>query len=118
MKHMVRPFPDFLREQRGGQSQEELADALNALVQAVSDTGKKGTLTYTITVQPVNKDTAGQFIVHDELKLKEPKRAREASIFFGTPENNLVRNDPRQIPLALRQVDTATPTPRAIGESD
>jgi uncharacterized protein YabE (DUF348 family) len=115
----VRPFTDFLREQRAGETEEELARALNELVESVQQTGKAGTLTYTIKVAPVSKETSGQFIVHDDVKLKAPKLSRGATLFFGTPENNLVRTDPRQTALPLmRQVDTSMPTPKAIGGSD
>ena len=48
----ARPFADWLREQRGGASHSELTDALAALIEAVAETGKAGTLTYKVKVAP------------------------------------------------------------------
>lgn len=107
---MARPFSDFLREQRGGESQEELAEALNALVAAVERTGKKGKLVYTVEIEPVPKAGGGQVTVTDAIDVKLPKPRRSASLFFSTPENNLVRHDPRQQKLPLREIAAVAPT--------
>ena len=44
----------------------------------------------------------------DEIKLAPPKRTKGASIFYVSPENNLVRQDPRQPSLELREVPPAS----------
>ena len=51
----IRPFADWLRDQAGGTSHEELSEGLRDLVAKVMDTGKKGTLTYVVTVEPMPK---------------------------------------------------------------
>lgn len=54
---MPRPFMDFLREHRSGSTHDELSDALNALVAAVTEEGKAGKLTLTIAIKPAGRDS-------------------------------------------------------------
>jgi hypothetical protein len=110
---VIRPFIDFLREQRAGETEEELAKALNALVAAVSATDKKGKLVLTISVEPV-KNT-GTMLVSDEVTLKLPQLPRGRTMFYGTPENNLQRRDPRQMELpVLKEVKSDKPEPKEV----
>ncbi len=100
----VRPFIDFLREQRRGFAHDELSDALNELVAAVAEHGKPGKLIFEITVKPVGNEMGGAVAVTDKIKIKTPEGASNPSVFFVSPENNLVREDPNQRSLELRQV--------------
>lgn len=100
-----RPFPDFLREHRGGLTHDELGDKLQELVAAVTAEGKGGSLTLTIKVSP---SATGALDVSDEIKLVLPKETRSHSLFFATPDNNLVREDPRQTKMELRSITPAT----------
>jgi len=102
----ARPFLDFLREHRNGMSHDELSDALQALVAAVTAENKAGKLTFTISVKPAGK--SGGLEVSDDIKLSPPKETKSASIFFASPENNLVRQDPRQTSMELRQIGPAS----------
>lgn len=95
-----RPFVDFLREHRGGVTHDDLSDKLQELVAAVSSEGKGGTLTLVIRIKPANAGS-GALVVNDEIKLTKPKESRSGSIFFVSPENNLIRNDPKQCTLPL-----------------
>ena len=97
-----RPIYDFLREHRGGKTADELADALQELVAAVVAEGKGGTLTLKISVKPSGK--TGGLEVSDDIKLSPPREVKSASIFFASPENNLVRQDPRQSVMELREI--------------
>ena len=108
-----RPFMDFLRQQRNGVTHDELSDALQNLVAAVAEEGKGGALTFTITVKPAESGD-GAMLVTDDIKVRPPKRSKSASIFFVSPENNLVREDPRQTTLALREIGAGA-EPREIG---
>lgn len=99
----VRPFADFLREQAKGHSHEELSEGLRDLVARVLDTGKKGTLTYTVTVEQIKDGDA--LIVKDEIKLKLPEHDRDSSLFWADRDGNLVRQDPNQMTFdSLREV--------------
>ncbi len=110
----IRPFVDWLRDQARGTSHDELSEALRDLTAKVKDTGKKGTLTYVVTVEPMPKSDGNALLVSDEIKLKLPEFAREASLFFADDDNNLVRNDPRQLTFeSLREV----PAPRGVNPS-
>lgn len=100
----VRPFADFLREQSGGKSHDELSEGLHDLIAKVSDTGKAGSITYVVTVKPL-KDDLEVFIVSDEIKLKLPEHDRKASMFYPDENGNLTRTDPRQLTFdSLREV--------------
>ena len=96
---------DTLAKLRQGELVDELTTALQHLVGVCADTGKKGSLTLKLTLQP---GKAGQIEIHDELAVKEPKQEKGTSIMFATPEGNLVREDPRQKKLALEVVDRGT----------
>jgi hypothetical protein len=113
----AKPFIDTLRALRDGQTEDDLANELNALVEAVATTGKKGTLTLTITVQKISKNSE-QLVLVDDVKTKLPKADRGASIFWPTPENNLVRHDPRQGKLELKRVPVVEEPPRVAGDGN
>lgn len=100
-----RPFLDFLREHRNGATHDELSDALQELVAAVASERRAGKLTFTLTVKP-NGAGEGALLVSDDIKLAAPRPVKSASIFFVSPENNLVRHDPRQAALPLRDINT------------
>lgn len=98
-----RPFMDFLREHRNGATHDELSDALQDLVAGVTAENKSGTMTFTISIKPMGRDS-GALEVAADIKVKPPKTQPGVSIFFPTPENNLHRQDPRQQSLELREI--------------
>ena len=100
----VRPFADWLREQAGGKSHDELGEALYDLVQRVKDTGKKGTVSYTIEVGPMKGDP-DVLVIADQIKLRLPEHDRKASLFYTDTIGNLTRKDPNQLEFeSLREV--------------
>lgn len=107
----VRPFADFLREQSRGTTHDELSEGLRDLVSRVRDTGKKGSLTLTLTVE-LMKGSDSALIVSDEIKLRLPEHARGTSLFFADNDGNLVRDDPNQLAFeGLREVPAPTTAP-------
>lgn len=100
---MSRPFADVLRELSGGQTIVECGDRLAELVEAVAETGKAGSLTLKINVKPNGKD-GNAVEVSDSVTLKKPEPERGKSFFFTDAGGSLVRNDPRQDDLPLREV--------------
>lgn len=101
---VIRPFSDWLREQSHGKTHEEMGEGLYDLVQRVLDTGKKGTLSLTITVAPMDKDVS-VLVVSDEIKLRLPEHDRKASLFYPGKDGNLSRTDPGQLTFeSLREV--------------
>lgn len=101
-----RPFMDFLREHRNGSTHDDLSDKLQELVAAVTEESKAGTLTFTISIKPMGKNDGLE--VAADVKIKPPKPAAGVSIFFPSAENNLVRQDPRQATMELREVAPAS----------
>lgn len=89
----VRLFTDVLRDMRFGETLDELSDEFNKLVNSVENTGRAGEMTLQIKLKP---STAGAIEVTDLIKVKLPAPLKGSSLFFATPEGNLVRNDPRQ----------------------
>ena len=100
-----RSFHDFLREHRNGVTSDELSDALQELVAAVTAEGKGGTLTLKVKIKPAGK--SGALEVTDEIKVTAPAQTRSASLFYASPENNLIREDPKQTKLDLRSIPAA-----------
>lgn len=101
---VVRPFADWLREQSSGKTHDELSEALHTLIAKVLDTGKKGSLTLTVSLAPL-KDDIEVLIVSDEIKLKLPEHDRKASMFYPDDMGNLSRTDPNQLTFeTLREV--------------
>lgn len=88
-------FAAFLLEQASGKTHDELTDGLRDLVNKVTDTGKKGSLTLIVTVEPMKNDET-ILVVSDEIRLKLPEHDRKASIFWADKDGSLLRNDPNQ----------------------
>ena len=102
---MSRPFQDLLREHRGGLIHDEISEALADLVAAVTDEGKAGSITVTFKIKPMGKGEGLE--VSADIKSKPPAKTPGVSIFFATPENSLVREDPRQKSMDLREIGPA-----------
>lgn len=104
------PFAAWLQDLRRGAAHAEVTSALAELVEAVLDTGKAGTLTFTLKVKPAGHGV--QVIVEDETKLKAPQGDLPVSLFFVDGHNNLLREDPRQLAFGeLREVPPAADKP-------
>ena len=113
----IRPFADWLQEQSSGKTHDELSEALWDLVQGVQDTGKKGTLTLTVIVEPMPKTEGHVLVINDEIKLRLPEFPRDASVAYVDKFGNLVRNNPAQPELSgLRDV-SATAEPAQLREA-
>lgn len=108
-----RPFLDFVREQRNGVMHDQLSDKLQECVAAVSDNGAVAKLTITITVKQAAAGD-GVLMVTDEIKTSLPKEKVGGTIYFASPDNNLVREDPKQHKLPLTEIKHA-PAVREIG---
>jgi hypothetical protein len=105
MSTTSRPFFDVARDLRRGLFLDECADKLQEVVAAVDESGKPGKLVIEITIAPASKGQ-GAFKVADKVTVKLPPMPAGETIMFGTPEMNLVANDPRQGSLELKSVGT------------
>lgn len=107
---MARARPDLwnftVAQLRGGITQEELSEKLAEAVQMARETGKPAEVTLKLTVKPVGD---GQYELRDKVTAKIPELARGMTLMFGTPDGNLMRDDPRQKKLDLRGVANDKP---------
>jgi uncharacterized protein (UPF0218 family) len=93
-----RDFSMILLEINKGESHRELSEALAELVTAVQLTGKAGSISYTLKVQPHANDSI--VTVTDQITRKLPEPDRRTSIFFVDDKTrSLVRNDPHQVSI-------------------
>jgi hypothetical protein len=104
----VRPFADVLRDIQGGAIADEAAILMQQLVSAVATHGKKGSLSLAIVVEPM-KGNEKALMVSAQASIKPPKGEATTAVFFFDGDNNLVRDDPRQLALpgVLREVGQA-----------
>lgn len=102
----VRPFADILHDLGRGEVIDEAAVMLSDLVQTVRATGKKGSFTLRVEVSPF-KGSSRQLMVTARPESKLPKGDPIAAIFFTDDAGNLLRNDPMQPALPLRDVARA-----------
>ena len=102
---MSQSFIDTIRELRGGESLQDLADELQGLVAQVRATGRPGKLQFTLTVKPASKGNVDTLLLEDGISVKAPKLDRAATVMFANTNNFLQRHDPRQPQLdGLREV--------------
>lgn len=101
----IRPFGEFLTQQANGRTHAELSESLHELIAAVKETGKGGTITYQVEIKPLSKGDDLTLTVTDKVVIKLPKGERAHSVFFVDDDGNLIRNDPRQATLPLRDVE-------------
>lgn len=100
----VRPFAAMLQEIQSGAVADDAAAAMQQLVAAVNEHGKKGDLTVKITVQPLKGNTQA-LNVSGEVTLKAPKAEPATAVFFYDSAGNLLRDNPKQATIpGLREV--------------
>lgn len=104
---MSRPFADVLRDLSGGQTYDDLTLQLGEIVTAVIDTRKAGEITLKLRIAP-NGD--GSVKISSKVTAKAPEANRGETLFFTTSSGSLLRNDPRQESLPLREVSDSSKT--------
>lgn len=102
---MARAFADVVRELSSGQVYDDLTTKLGEVVTAVLETRKAGELGIKLSIKP-NGD--GSVRVIADVKQKVPEPPRGETLFFATSSGSLVRNDPRQTELQLREIAAET----------
>lgn len=99
---MIRPITDTLRQIGGGTFLDEASDKLAALVLAIDANGGTGKITLELTVKKATR--AGAMHIAGATKVTKPKDQPFEALMWGTPEGNLVVDDPAQMKLELKQV--------------
>jgi hypothetical protein len=109
----VRPFAAVLQDINHGAIADQLAHDVRDLVQAVRELGRKGSLTIKIEVAPrKGNNSALNLTARRDLKL--PQEEPVESVFFADAAGNLLRDDPRQPTLPLRELNR--PPAREAGQ--
>lgn len=90
----IQPLGVWLQQQRKGALDVEAGADLAKLVEAVRLTGKAGSLTIVVKIQP---GKAGSLEVVDDVRLKLPEPEREAALWFADKHGRLTRHDPDQL---------------------
>jgi hypothetical protein len=89
------PFASILHSLNKGRIHTQLGDELRALVAAVKDTGKRGSLTLSLSVSAMQGDEDGVLIAA-RIGSKVPQFDPATSVFYADDHNNLSRTPVRQ----------------------
>ncbi|MGH3376015.1 MAG: hypothetical protein ACRDP6_14850 [Actinoallomurus sp.] len=115
----VRPFAAVIQEINNGDFADQLGRDILALVNAVRDRSRKGSLTVKFEVSPRKGNTNALNLV-GRRDLKLPQEEPIESVFFADARGNLLRDDPRQLALPLREVSkpahATNPEIRKVGQ--
>lgn len=87
---------EVLKNLEKGAALEKMDRELMELVMAVQENHKKGKLTITLDVCPIE---SGQVFIIPESTVKKPKAPKVNTLFFVGREGELSRNDIRQMDL-------------------
>ncbi len=99
-----KPFALLLQEMRKNGLHSELGDELAELVRKVTDTGKAGTLTLTLSLKPTVRAERTTIDISDKIVVKAPRPAAPSTMFWPDEKGNLLRNPPNQPELPLREL--------------
>jgi hypothetical protein len=109
-------FLPTITDMRDGTLPDDLNDALANVLAHVRATGRKGSLTLTLTIKPASKGSVATLFLDAAIVEKLPKAEHPSSIFYANDHGGLSRRDERQPELSgLRSVEPPTAmVPRSI----
>lgn len=97
-------FWGWLREHKGGALHSELGEKLAELTTACIEHNGSGSLTLQIKVKSSGDDQT--VFIKDDIKSNVPQADRGGSIMFVGDDGSLSRENPRQMSLPMRVVET------------
>ncbi|MCH8530328.1 MAG: hypothetical protein LAT65_05710 [Saccharospirillum sp.] len=109
MSTEVTPFSEQLSYMAKGSVNDEATEKLAELVKAVRTTGKKGSITLKIDVSMLDKASEDAMRLVGSVTAKLPELENPTTVMFSTHDGDLLRDDPEQMALNLRQVGRAEP---------
>lgn len=92
----MKPFSSTLAEIRGGNCNDEMAEAIAEVTRQVRLTGKAGSVTLKLSIEPATPGDSERIVLHDEVTSRLPKPPQPATFFFADDHNNLSLKDPQQ----------------------
>lgn len=108
-----KPFTDVIGELENGQLLRELTETVYNITHAVRETRKPGGLTLKLKFTPTGR---GSVELDASFVANEPEHDRPTTTFFLSPDGTLLRNDPSQPRLPLREVENDTNAPVRVAE--
>lgn len=96
-----RPLTDVLGELENGYLLKELTSKMYEIVRAVREVRKPGALTLKLKITPTGR---GSVELDAKLDANIPEHDRPTTTFFMADDGTLLRNDPNQPRLPLREV--------------
>lgn len=99
----IRPFAAILQDLNHGTVADDAARLMQELVAAVRKHGKKGGLTLKLGVAPM-KGNERALLISASVTTSLPQAEPVVVPFFTDKDFNLVRDDPTQLALPLREV--------------
>lgn len=97
-------FINMLTIHREGDAISELSKAMAEVTAAALLTGRAGHFSIKFTIKPAGKQAVA-VTVEDDITVKLPKADKCNSIFFSDENGALLRDNPRQMKLALKSVE-------------
>ncbi len=99
------PFSQQIAHLSKGTLDLELTETLSNLVKAINEHAKKGSITLTLSLKPeVIKGEVKMLKISAEVKVSTPQPQRITSHLYPTYEGDLLRLDPDQGQLDLKEV--------------
>ena len=105
-----RAFLNVLSSHRSGAIVSDVSAAIKQATAAVQLTGKPAKVILTMTMKPASAGSVGTLIFEPKIKTVIPETVPAGSIFYADADFNLVREDPAQRKLELREVASAPVT--------
>ncbi len=97
----------------GGTFLDDLHFNLTEVSEQVVVTGRPGTVTVTLKIEPVKGEPA--VTIASALKQSRPAADPKGAIFYAVGDGQLEKNDPRQVPMEFRVVPDLTSDVRSVG---
>ena len=100
-------FLNVLGNHRSGVIITDTSVALKQATAAVQLTGKPAKVILTMILRPASAGSVGTLVFEPRIRTVIPESVPAGSIFYANADFDLVRNDPGQASLELREVITA-----------
>lgn len=98
------PISQHLAHLNKGLFDDEATEELAKLVKAVRETGKKGELTIKLAVKMIDQSAEDTVLITPTVAAKLPSPEPRRNVFYSTHDGDLLRNDPNQGELNLKEV--------------